>query len=96
MTLDENTERVSGHNVTIKWRANENAHFQCAVDSIFNNIECGFGQDSQIKLSNLDDGPHTIWIKAVDELGNIAPWKKHTWNVGESPYVNVLFNFIHT
>ena len=92
LTLDENTERVSGHNVTLKWRSNEYAIFKCAVDSIFDDRDCGSGRDSEIKLSNLDDGPHTIWIKANDELGNIAPWKKHTWNVGELSCKNVEFS----
>ena len=83
MTLDENTQRVSASNVTLIWRTNENAIFQCAVDTIFDNRDCGAGRASELELTNLGEGPHTIWIKAVDELGNIAPWKKHTWNVGE-------------
>ena len=84
VTLDENTGRVSGNNVTLRWRTNEFAIFQCAVDSIFDNRDCGSGTDSEIALTDLYDGPHTIWIKAVDALGNDAPWKQHDWNVGES------------
>ena len=34
VTLDENTERVSGHNVTLKWTSNEYAIFKCAVDLV--------------------------------------------------------------
>ena len=82
VTLDENTARVSAHNVTLRWRANENAIFQCAVDSIFDNRDCGAGRSGELKLTGLEDGPHTVWIKAEDELGNIAPWTKHTWRVG--------------
>ena len=85
MTLDENTERVSGNNATLKWRTNEYAIFQCAVDSIFDDRDCGSGMASEIVLSDLEDGPHTVWIKAVDALGNIAQWKKHSWTVGKRP-----------
>jgi hypothetical protein len=93
VTLDENTERVSGNNVKLKWRTNENAIFQCAVDSLFNNRDCGSGTASEVILTDLEDGPHTVWIKAVDELGNRAPWKKHTWTVGEWFLHNTLFRF---
>ena len=83
VTLDENSERVSGRSVTIKWRANENAIFRCSVDNVFDDRDCGSGLDSQIKLTDLEDGEHSVWIKATDTLGNLAPWKKHTWVVGK-------------
>ncbi|XP_028410633.1 uncharacterized protein LOC114533322 [Dendronephthya gigantea] len=85
VTLDENTERVSAHNITLKWRANENAIFQCAVDSIFDNRDCGAGRSGELKLKDLSDGFHTVWIKAEDVLGNVAPWTKHTWRVDSKP-----------
>lgn len=94
ITMDANLPTVSSNNVTIKWTSSEPATFECAVDSIFNNVDCGFGEDGDLVLTNLDEGQHTVWVKAVDDLGNHANWARHSWLVDSKPpkldFTNVL------
>ena len=81
--MDVGLPPVSAGNVTLKWTSDEDATFQCAIDDIFANQDCGIGVNGEFRLTNLPDGDHTVWIKAVDKLGNAAPWVKHSWLVGK-------------
>ena len=68
---------------TFTWTSTEIANFTCAVGSLANKKDCGFGLNGRFTTDPLADGRHKFYLLGKDELGNSARFVRHTWTVGE-------------
>ena len=58
------------------------ATFECKLD---NDLEAAFDECTSPKqYSNLDDGPHTFDVRAIDQAGNVSTAVTRTWSVDRS------------
>jgi hypothetical protein len=58
-------------NPTIGVNTNEDARVEYSVDGeAFTDVGAGFGQDLEFELSGLNNGDHTVEVRAEDEAGN--------------------------
>lgn len=66
------------------------ASFICRVDSIVGPFDPCTDPHA---LDDLDDGPHTFQVRALDQAGNLSPIATHAWTVDTaSPTVSITDN----
>lgn len=68
---------------TFLWTADELTNFTCAIDSLRNEVDCGFGMNGRFTTEPLADGRHRLYLLGQDELGNTARVVTHSWVVGK-------------
>ncbi len=56
------------------------SHYRCRIET-GSNTNC---DDSEL-FQNLEEGPHTLYVRAVDNVGNKSPTTTHDWVVDLSP-----------
>jgi hypothetical protein len=66
----------------LKWTSNEKAVFHCSLDNS-DFVDCGEGVTSRWLGSALEDGEHTLKVRATDDAGNIATPQPWTWKTGK-------------
>ena len=66
--------------LTIAWKTDEPAKFQCTLDGI--QQECGRGDRSSFPTRKLNDGEHLFELQATDRLGNKAPLVIRRFTIG--------------
>ena len=71
------------NSITIRWRANENSVYQCAVDDITKAVNCGSGRLGTWRTPPITYGEHTFYLLAKDNVGNIAEILSRKWTAGE-------------
>ena len=72
---------LTNDNALLKWTSNENAVFHCSLDKA-DYVNCGEGFSSQWVGADLEDGEHTLEVRATDDAGNIATPQPWTWKAG--------------
>lgn len=81
VTCDKPPKQTNGV-VLLRWTSNENSVFHCSLGGLpYKN--CGQGLMSQWTGSALDDGEHTLKVRATDDAGNIATPTPCSWQVGK-------------
>jgi hypothetical protein len=84
--VELNTRLTNGSNATFEFSTNEQASFECKLDSgDFSPCESsGPGRGTQ-SYSGLADGVHDFFLRATDTVGNLSALVTHRWTVDTSP-----------
>ena len=82
LTFDKPLKTLSNGPMAIKWMSNELARFKCGLNP--ERLEqCGSGTRGREYRRDLRDGTYSLYVGAVDQIGNEAKMIKHTFRIGK-------------
>lgn len=77
---------------TFTWTSSELANFSCAVNTLANPVDCGFGLNGRFTTQPLTDGLHRFYLLGEDAIGNTARVITHRWVVGKDTTSHLYFH----
>lgn len=75
-------ETINTPRTTFNWKSSEPSKFVCALDDE-EGEDCGEGTDGEYLTPTLVDGEHEFRLLVEDNVGNLAPLIRSSFNVGK-------------
>lgn len=83
ITFDKPNPSTPQRDLGVTWKSSEDSEFECALDDPTEYEACGKGKTGAFQRDDLPDGKHKLYVRGIDEVGNVGQPSVYTVTTGK-------------